>query len=176
MAQIDQIRDKPNPKAPRELSTFAFLIGQWRFDAKFKSPEGAWRTFHGTWTGRYILDGHAIVDEYRMLASGGEIAVLGMNFRVYDSVRRVWNIKWLNALDGTWLDLTPAEFGSVKIDGQSLSYIFREPIGASAGWAAGYTRATYTNVSPAFFTWRGEKSDDKATWTEFMVVECRRNE
>ena len=175
MEQIDG-HDKPNPKAHPELSRFAFLIGRWRFDARFKSPKGDWQTFHGTWIGRYILDGYAIADEYRMLGSGGEVVVLGMNFRVYDSAKQIWTIKWLNARDGTWTDLTSEEFGGAKFEGQSVSYVFREPIGASAGWAAAYTRATYTSVSPTLFTWRGDKSDDNTTWKEFMVVECRRQE
>jgi hypothetical protein len=38
----------------------------------------------------------------------------------------------------------------------------------------GYTRATYTNISRAHFTWRGEKSDDGKAWSEFMVVEAYR--
>src|ERR1700719_2023800 len=100
MEQIHQSNDKPNPKAHAELSQFAFLIGQWRFDAKFKSPKGEWQTFHGTWIGRYILDAYAIADEYKMLGSGGEVIVHGMNFRVYDAAKQVWNIKWLNALEG----------------------------------------------------------------------------
>ena len=176
MEQIAQSTDKPNPKAPAALSQFAFLFGQWRFDAKFKSPHGEWQTFHGTWIGRYILDGYAIADEYKMMGSGGELIVHGMNFRVYDAAKGVWNIKWLNAVEGTWTDLTPAEFGGAKFQGKSVSYIFREPIGATSGWTEPYTRATYTSVSPALFTWRGDKSDDNATWKEFMIVECRRLE
>jgi hypothetical protein len=111
-----------------------------------------------------------------MLGSGGEVIVHGMNFRVYDSAKQVWNIKWLNALEGTWTDLTSEEFGGAKFEGQSVSYIFREPMGASGDWKATYTRATYTSVSSTFFTWRGDKSDDRAAWREFMVVECRRSE
>lgn len=162
--------DQPNPNAPAELSRFAFLIGQWRFDAKFKSANGEWQEFHGTWFGHYILDGYAIADEYRMIGSYGEPIVLGMNFRVYDSARQVWNIKWLNALDGTWTDLTPELFGGARFDGQSVTYVFKSERGAQ--WP--FTRATYTNISQSHFTWRGEKSDDAKTWTEFMVVECHR--
>jgi hypothetical protein len=97
-----------------------------------------------------------------------------MNFRVYDAAKQVWNIKWLNALQGTWMDLTPEEFGGAKLQGSSVSYIFREPMGASGDWKASYTRATYTSVSPMLFTWRGDKSDDRQSWTEFMIVECHR--
>src|SRR5258708_31325691 len=126
MEQIAQSTDKPNPKAPAALSQFAFLIGQWRFDAKFESPQGEWQTFHGTWIGRYILDGYAIADEYKMLGSSGKVIVHGMNFRVYDVPKQLWNIKWLNALEGTWTDLTPEEFGGATFEGQSVSYMFRE--------------------------------------------------
>jgi hypothetical protein len=146
MANIDQGTDKPNSKAPAALSRFAFLIGHWRFEAKFKSPDGEWQIFHGTWAGRYILDGHAIADEYKMLGANEEMLVLGMNFRVYDAAKQIWSIKWLDALAGTWTDLTSEEFGGAKFEGQSVSYIFREPVGASAGWNMAYTRAIYTSV------------------------------
>jgi hypothetical protein len=40
--------------------------------------------------------------------------------------------------------------------------------------AHAYTRATYTNISSTHFTWRGEKSDDRNSWSEFMVLEADR--
>ncbi len=97
--------------------------------------------------------------------------MLGMNFRTYDAARQIWNIKWLNALAGTWTDLGSEEFGGVRFDGHSIIYAFKEPVAAHA-----YTRATYTNISKTHFTWRGEKSDDGKAWSEFMVVEAYRSE
>jgi len=167
----EQRADPPNPNAPAELSRFAFLIGRWRFDARFKAAGGEWQIFHGTWVGHYILDGYAIADEYRMFGPSGELIVLGMNFRIYDTARQVWNIKWLNALDGTWADLTSDQFGGARFDGQSVTYVFKAERGAQ--WP--FTRATYTNISKSHFTWRGEKSEDTKTWAEFMVVECDRS-
>jgi hypothetical protein len=169
--QNGQRVEKPNPNAPAELSRFAFLIGRWRFDAKFKAANGVLQAFQGTWVGHYILDGYAIADEYRMIGSSGELIVFGMNFRIYDPARQVWNIKWLNALEGTWTDLTSEKFGGARFDGQSVSYAFEAERGAQ--WP--FTRATYTNISKTHFTWRGEKSEDAKTWTEFMVVECHRS-
>jgi hypothetical protein len=170
----NQNSGNPNPGAPAALSEFAFLIGDWQFDAKFKTVQGRWQSFQGTWSGRYILDGYAIADEYKMFGSSNEVIVHGMNFRVYDPAKRHWNIKWLDALNGTWTDLTTEEFGGAQVEGQSISYTFKEAPGASGGWTAPYTRATYTNVSPTIFTWRGDKSDDRRTWSEFMSVQCRR--
>jgi hypothetical protein len=135
-----------------------------------KSFNGEWQSFKAIWLGRFILDGYAIADEYRMIDASGETIVLGMNFRAYDPSKRIWNLKWLNALGGNWTDLGPEQLGGVKFDRQSISYSFKEPVAAQA-----YTRATYTNISDSHFTWLGEKSDDANTWNEFMVVEAYRS-
>src|SRR5260370_25044144 len=70
-------RDKeygnPNPKAPPELSQFAFIIGNWRCDARLKGEDGTWQPYHATWVGRYILDVLVIADEYRMTNQTGEL-------------------------------------------------------------------------------------------------------
>jgi hypothetical protein len=170
MDHVDQKLGKPNPNAPAALSRFAFLIGTWRCEAEVRSTNGEWQRFHATWLGRFILDGYAIADEYRMTGSAGELIVLGLNLRAYDAAKQMWNIKWLNALAGTWVDLGPEELGGVRFDNHSITYIFEEPVAAHA-----YTRATYTNISETHFTWRGEKSDDGKTWSEFMVVEAYRS-
>jgi hypothetical protein len=170
MNPIDHELGRPNPNAPPALSQFAFLIGRWRCEAKVRSANGDWQTLQATWLGRFILDGYAIADEYRMTDASGELIVLGMNLRAYDAAKKTWNIKWLNALAGTWTDLGTDELGGVTFDGQSVIYAFREPVAAHP-----YTRATYTNISTTHFTWRGEKSDDGKAWSEFMVVEAYRS-
>jgi hypothetical protein len=113
MNQFDQDFGKSNPSAPAALARFAFLIGSWRCEARVKSANGEWQTLQATWLGRYILDGYAIADEYRMTGPSGELFVLGMNFRAYDATRQSWNIKWLHALTGTWVDLGPEELSHV---------------------------------------------------------------
>jgi hypothetical protein len=171
MDRVEQEFGKANPNAPAALSRFAFLIGRWRCDARVMLPNGEWQTLQASWRGRFILDGYAIADEYRMTSPSGELIVLGMNLRAYDAAKQAWTIKWLNALAGTWVDLGPEELGGVTFDGQSIMYAFREPMADHT-----YTRATYTNISEDHFTWRGERSDDGRTWTDFMVVEVYRSE
>lgn len=169
MTSIEQ-NQNPNPAAPAELSQFAFLIGTWRCEARLQTANKQWETFPATWVGSFILNGHAIADEYTMTNTAGDVIVSGMNFRSYDVARRTWVIKWLNALTGSWTDLAPSSFGDVTIDGSSISYSFKEP---SADHA--YTRATYTKASDTHFTWRGEQSADGHKWSAFMVVECARS-
>jgi hypothetical protein len=171
MRHIEQEFGRPNPNAPAALSRFGFLIGRWWCEAKVRLANGEWPTLQAAWLGRFILDGYAIADEYRMTDSAGELMVLGLNVRAYDTAEQRWNMKWLNALAGTWLDLGPEEFGGIRFDDQSIIYAFKEPVAAHA-----YTRATYTNISEEHFTWRGEKSEDGKTWSEFMVVEAHRSQ
>ena len=170
MDHVEQEFGKTNPRAPAALAGFAFLIGNWHCEARVKLADGEWQTFKAAWRGRYTLDGYAIEDEYRMTGPSGELIVLGMNFRAYDASRQSWNMKWLNALGGTWVDLGPEELGGVRVDGQSIIYTLKEPMAGHK-----YTRATYTKISDDHFTWRGEKSDDRKAWTEFMVIEAHRD-
>ncbi|MBV9302823.1 MAG: DUF1579 family protein [Acidobacteriaceae bacterium] len=171
MNHTDQEFGQPNPNAPAALSRFAFLIGRWRCEARVWSANGDSQTFQATWLGRFILDGYAIADEYRMTSSSGELIVLGINLRAYDAAKQIWNMKWLNALAGTWVDLGAEELGGVDFDDQSIVYAFKEPVAGHA-----YTRATYANISKTHFTWQGEKSDDGKVWSELMLVEAHRSE
>ena len=72
-----------------------------------------------------IVDGYAIADEYRMTGSFGELVVLGLNIRTYDVIKQIWNIKWLQALAGTWVDPRPDELGEVQFDCQSIIYAYK---------------------------------------------------
>ena len=102
MEPIRENLGRLNPNAPPNLSLFAFLIGRWECEAKLKVSETTWQTFRATWTGRFVLDGYAIADEYRMTSAAGDLIVLGMNLRSYDPAkggleyqvaeRYVWNL------------------------------------------------------------------------------------
>lgn len=170
MDHVEQHFGSANPNAPAALSRFAFLIGRWQCEARVRLANGEWQALEATWLGRFILDGYAIADEYRMTDSTGALIVLGINLRIYDATKQTWNMKWLNALAGTWVDLGLEEIGGVTFDGQSITYAFKTVA------AHRYTRATYTNISERHFTWRAEKSDDGKTWSEFMVVEVYRSQ
>lgn len=170
MKQDKQEYTKPNRNAPPELSRLGFLIGKWRCEATLKREDGTWESLRATWEGRYILDGYAIADDYRMETLAGELLVLGTNIRSYDSKKKVWNMKWLNALSGTWTDLGSEELGGIAVDEKSISYCMKEPVAHHA-----FTRATYINVSPNRFTWRGERSNDRKAWEEFLVIEAYRD-
>jgi hypothetical protein len=88
MEQNENTYGNRNANAPAELYRFAFLIGTWRGEARLKREDGTWDKLEAAWEGRYILDGYAIADEYRMAAVGGGLLVLGLNLRSYDAKRK----------------------------------------------------------------------------------------
>jgi len=169
MERDEQLYGKPSPNAPPELSQFSFLIGKWRCEVRLKRADGGWDNLNAAWEGRYVLDGYAIADEYRMMTPTGELLVLGLNLRAYDSKKKTWNMKWLNALTGTWTDLGSEELGGVRADGKTIEYVIKEPVAQHA-----FTRVAYVAVSPDHFTWRGDRSNDRKQWEEFLVIEAHR--
>jgi hypothetical protein len=165
----DKEYGNPNPKAPPELSQFAFIIGNWRCEARLKGEDGTWRPYQATWVGRYILDGYVIADEYRMTDQTGELILHGMNFRSYSVEKKTWVMRWLNAT-GFWLELGPENLGGVRVSPKSITFNFIDTFAPDAA-----TRATFSNISESHFTWTGERSLDQGkTWAEFMVIEAHR--
>ena len=55
MKRAEREYGKLNPKAPPELSRFAFLIGEWSCDAELKRGDGIWESLKATWEGRLRL-------------------------------------------------------------------------------------------------------------------------
>jgi hypothetical protein len=88
-----------------------------------------------------------------------------------DAEKKVWNMKWLNAVGGTWVDLGTEDLGGVKIGEKGITYIMKEPIASHV-----FTRATYANISENHFTWQGEQSDDGKAWENLMVIEVYRSQ
>jgi hypothetical protein len=160
---------KPNANASEELSQFDFLIGNWRGEAKLKREEGTWESVKASCAGRYILDGYAIADEYRMTTAAGEQLVL---------VHEPPLVRW----KGEDLELEMAECTGWNLD---------RPGTGGARWGcsrwkghlvqyegAGRARRVHArNVHQhlgRYFTWRGDRCDDGKTWEEFLVIELYR--
>lgn len=162
-----EVLGQPHPHAPVELAHFAFLVGRFTCEARIKTGK-EWQRLDATWEGRWILDGFAIADEYRVVGAFGQLVILGMSVRIYDAAHKRWNMKWLNAV-GIWTDLGPEELGGVRIGEGSISYVFR---GLVAGHAL--TRSTFSDISEVHFKWQADMSDDGEVWEEFMSAEAWR--
>ena len=160
----------PNPNAPPELSQFAFIIGEWRCDVRVNGEDGTSQTYRATWVGRYILDGYAIADEYRMVDQAGELLVHGMNFRSYSLEKKTWIMRWLDGTRSVWVDLGPQELGGVRVNADTIVFNLIDRFAPDA-----ISRVTLSNMSAHRFAWREEKSlDEGRTWSDFVTIESHR--
>jgi hypothetical protein len=167
----------PNANAPRELVLFDFLVGAWECESHVRGPDDVVRTRPATWVGRYVLDGYAISDEFRQLGPAGEVAMLGQTYRVFNTDSQTWVMKWLDALDATWLDLGPEDLGGVSVRDGTITFRHRRPRGRSGRLFPlnSLFRNTFFDIAEAEFRWRAELSTDNGeTWAEVQTIEARR--
>jgi hypothetical protein len=149
-----------NPEAPRELATFAFLVGTWAGTARNQDAEGRYTEYAFEWIGRYVLDGMAIADEMRV--PGG--AVQGMSLRAFDADRRKWVIEYLNFNRSFLRKQVNAEYGDVTQDGTQITI-------TQPGPGAALARERYTIVDATHFTYSMDMSQDGGqTWDEGLVM------
>jgi len=155
---------EPNPDAPSQLSVFDFLIGRWSCEVTVIQEDGSETTLQATWTGRYILDGYVIADEYRMKDAKGGLVMLGENYRAYDTSKDTWNMKWLEALSGTWLDLAPERLGGVISDENAVEYKMEYNPGE-------IHRIRFSEITDDSFTWTVDISTDgEESWNRSVMT------
>jgi hypothetical protein len=109
-----------DPRAPRELDIFAFLIGTWEGTGRTKLPDGKVAEYPVKWVGRYILDGMAIADEAHAPNPDGSPA-LGITFRQYDTTRATWIIEFLNVSHSFLRRQVRPGTGSVVVNGRNVT-------------------------------------------------------
>jgi hypothetical protein len=111
-----------NPRAPRQLALFSFLVGRWSGVGKALLPDGGHAQFELTWIGRYILGGMAISDEIHSLAPDGS-PYLGISLRHFDAAQGAWIIEYLNVSNSFLRRQVNPESGSVSEDAGAVVVI-----------------------------------------------------
>ncbi len=156
--------DTLNPAAPSQLSAFSFLVGDWTCDVRVRQTDGSIIHWSAEWIGHYILEGYAIMDQYKMLDTTGRLVVSGFNIRSYNSKTNSWNMKWFEALSSTWLDLGPQQLGGVEISESSI--IFKTQYAPDE-----IQRIKFFNISKTHFDWRADASNDNGRiWKDSVIL------
>ena len=157
-----------NPNAPKELERFAFLIGRWKGAGRTFNEDGSERPYELEWVGRYALDGHAIIDEARLLDEKGELDRVFLSFRFYDRAGERWISEVLDVRDSALTAQGQEEAGGVSFTDNSVTWMTR--MGEMAG------RETFRDIEADRFTYQMDvSSDGGATWNEAVdQIELRR--
>ncbi len=157
-----------NPDAPPELERFAFLVGRWRGSGRTLQEDGTEQPYELEWVGRYVLDGHAIVDEARLLTDRGELDRVFLSFRFYDRTRERWITEVLDVRDSALTPQGQEEAGGVHFTDDSVTWMTRQ--GEMVG------REMFRDIEPDRFTYQMDvSSDGGATWAPAVDrIEVRR--
>ncbi len=112
-----------------------------------------------TWVGRYVLGGHAIADEARVLDEDGGLKAHFITLRFYERETKRWIVEAWNLLESRLTRQAPDDLGGVKVSESSITYMTRLP------HALG--RESFLTGAADRFTYRLDVStDDGETWID----------
>ena len=156
-----------HPQAPPETEQLGQLVGVWRAEQSTRNRDGTWpeQTTTADWIWFYILDGHAIQDDWISPPLDDATAThrtRGTNIRIFDPSEGKWKMAWIdnNTRRLATFEAT-AEDGKVVMVGHD-----------NQGQLA---RNTFHNITHDSFDWLKEwSSDDGQTWTAVARIHCER--
>lgn len=143
---------QPNPNAPKELTQFAFLIGEYTCVDELTDTDGNTTRLDARWSGKYILNGYGIQDSY------WNESFSTTNIRVYSEPESKWQVSYFRepkGQSGTWVGA--AEDSDVVL---RRSFEWNDQTVES--------RLTFTNITLTGFDWTSEYISDEiqyANWT-----------
>ena len=147
----------PNSAAPPETAQFGFLVGEWSCETRFMNPAGEYSTGHATWTGRWILDGWAIQDDWVTRRPDGN-EFRGTNIRSYNPQSGKWDNRWISQGSLQWKYFESSQNGDTMV-----------MIGGEGTDARGefIDRNTFYEITEDAWRWRKDRSwDGGETWFE----------
>lgn len=80
-----------HPNAPKETAQFDFMVGDFDRKERTRNQDGTWKEWvTGEWNARYVMNGHAILDE--SFNSWSQVST--SNMRVFDDRKKKWVVTW----------------------------------------------------------------------------------
>ena len=139
--------DGPAADRADKMGLYAWLIGDWIFDATVHKDDGTTHKGEGEIHFIWALDGRAIQDVWILPGF-----FYGTTLRVYDPALDAWHILWNDPLKQYYTrQLGRAQGRDIVQDGKTAD-------GTPVRW-------TFTDVTADSFRWRGERSlDGGASW------------
>ena len=153
-----------NENAPAELDDFAFMIGEWEVVRKSKNADGTYSTnaTNAYWRASYVLNGTAILDEWKASSSGGE--QLGITLRTFDPNEKSWTCMWYDNAFKKWIRYTASR------SGENMVMYGQAPKTAYQG-EGGDMRITFYEIQKDSFEWKMDwRSDNAEAWDEGRVL------
>ena len=133
---------KLNPDAPKETEQFGQLAGVWDAEQTIRNKDGTWsvKTAKAEWRWYYILDGHAIQDDWFSPDSVNNLQWVGTNIRIYNSEEKQWHMAWIDKTNRRLATFTSTyENGIMTMDGTNAK--------------GRHIKNIFSNISKESFDW-----------------------
>lgn len=157
--------DQHPPGEAPEARQFDFMTHDWQVLNKVKRPDGEWREFSATTTGRKYINGCAIIDEYEATLPDGSQRS-GMTVRSFNEETKEWSLVWLD--DRFPPDLRPV-VGRFKADGTGI-FMQENPTPEAT-----HLRFMWDNITDTTARWQQAFSyDGGKTWDTNWIMEFTR--
>ena len=158
------VETKLNPEAPVETNVLGQLIGTWNAEQSFINRDGSWNDEkkYAKWVWYYILDGHAIQDDWITIDSLNNESIVGTNIRIYNPEEDQWYMAWIDKTNRRLATFTAKnDSGTVIMDGTNAK--------------GRHIRNTFFNISENEFDWKQEWTfDDGKNWVIVTKIHCKR--
>ncbi len=160
---IAQQQTKLNPDAPSETELLGQLIGTWDAEQTILNSDGTWgEPKNSKWKWYYILDGHAIQDDWITLDSLNNESIVGTNIRIFNPDENKWYMAWIDKTNRRLATFTALnENGIVKMNGTNAK--------------GRHIKNTFYNFSESEFDWQQEWTfDEGKSWVIVTKIHCAR--
>jgi hypothetical protein len=145
------------PASP-EMEPFAALVGDWECATFSPDAEGGFTEGRAEWRFWWILDGHALMDEWRSPKPDGSGEFVGVNIRQ-------WN-RTTGAYEAAWLESATLDWDSYECAWNDGVFVMEGDAETPDG-RKGLSRITFHDITGDSFQWRMDWSmDGGATWQE----------
>lgn len=162
-----------HPDAPDDLDLFGRLAGAWNAEMWVIQDDGTFpeEPLPALWTFRYVLDGHAVQDEWTAPPPGRSVAdgprQHGTGLRIFNPAEDHWEIAWISNTQPfvTTFEAHPSDDGGIVMLGE-------HPTGHPS-------RTTFLDVEDDSFSWTLELQglgDDPDAWIEVARIRAVRAE
>lgn len=158
-----QPETKLNLEAPAETEMLGQLAGTWNATQSILNRDGSWGDEkHAIWKWYYILDGHAIQDDWITIDSLNNQSIAGTNIRIYNPEEKEWHMAWIDKTNRRLAAFTAInENGTIIMEGTNAK--------------GRQIKNIFFNITDNEFDWKQEWTfDEGATWVEVVKIHCKR--
>jgi hypothetical protein len=158
-----QAKAKLSPEAPEGTNILGQLVGAWDAEQTIMNRDGTWDApKHSIWKWYYILDGHAIQDDWISIDSLNNEIPVGTNIRIYNPDEKQWHMAWIDKTNRRLATFTAInDSGTVVMEGTNAK--------------GRHIKNTFFNIADNEFDWKQEWTfDEGKTWVVVAKIHCKR--